>query len=97
LFITLDALKVGEYSRPMQYETQDGLMGFRIVKLLRRTNPHRANLHDDYQMIQLAAKNDKEQKTVETWMKSKIPVTYVWIAEDLRKFSFQYNWLKTAH
>jgi peptidyl-prolyl cis-trans isomerase SurA len=94
LFITIDRLKVGEFTRPGNYSTEDNRQGYRMIKLLSRTDPHRANLHDDYQLIMLAAQNDKEEKAIEAWIRSKIPVTYIWIADDLKNYNYKYPWIK---
>lgn len=95
LFLTLDRMKEGEISLPVPYTSGDGKQGFRILKLNKRTAPHRANLTDDYQLLQNATQNDKHNKEVEKWVKGKIFGTYIWIAEDFRNYEFQYNWIKT--
>lgn len=94
LFMSIDRMKVGEISGIVPYSTNDGKEGVRIIKLTQRSDPHRANLSDDYQMISNAAQSDKEEKTVEQWVKSKIATTYVWLAEDMRNYTFQYTWVK---
>lgn len=93
MFILIDKMKVGEVSKPAQYQAPENKIGFRMIKLLKRSNPHRANLNDDYQMIQGAAQGDKERRTVDNWVSSKIPATYIWIDPDYSQFDFKYNWL----
>lgn len=97
LFIQIDRMKVGEISKPSAFTTPDGKNGFRIIKLMNRSSPHRANLRDDYQMIQTAAQNEKQRTAVDNWVKSKISSTYIWIAEDFRVFEYRYNWLKKVN
>jgi len=94
LFMSIDRMRVGEISGIVPFNTNDGKEGVRIIKLTQRSDPHRANLSDDYQMISNAAQSDKEEKTVEQWVKSKIATTYVWLAEDFRDYTFQYSWVK---
>ncbi|MFZ5551472.1 MAG: peptidylprolyl isomerase [Bacteroidota bacterium] len=94
MFMTVDKMKPGEISGIIPYSTRDGKPGMRIIKLLKRSDPHRANLTDDYQMISEAAQADKEEKTVEKWVSSKISTTYIWIADEYKNYSFQYKWIK---
>lgn len=94
LFLTLDRMNINEVSLPVAFTTSDGKSGFRVIKLLKRTSPHRANLIDDYQLIQGAAQNDKQNKAVDTWVRSKIYGTYIWVAEDFRNYTYQYPWIK---
>src|SRR5690606_35644223 len=60
LFFIIDKLKVGEYSKPIAFFTPEGEQAIRIVLLKSRSEPHRANLKDDYQRITEAAKQSKE-------------------------------------
>ncbi|HRE75142.1 MAG TPA: peptidylprolyl isomerase [Flavobacteriales bacterium] len=94
LFLTIDKMKPGQISLPVGYTTQDGKPGFRLLKLISRSAPHQANLTDDYQLIQNAAQNDKESKTVDDWARNKITSTYVWIADDFKQYTYRYNWIR---
>lgn len=95
LFISIDKLNSGEITRPMSYETTDKKQGYRIIKLLKRTDPHVANLYDDYQSIMNAAQNQKEAKETEDWVNRRIATSYIWIHEDFRNCDFEYKWVKT--
>ena len=57
LFAGINNLEVGEYSIPQYYEDRKGNVGYRIFKLEDRTEPHMANLNDDYEFIQKFAMN----------------------------------------
>ncbi len=94
LFISIDKLNAGEISRPMSYETPDKKQGYRIIKLIKRTDPHMANLYDDYQSIMNAAQNQKEAKETQDWVNRRISTTYIWIHEDFRNCEFEYKWVK---
>jgi peptidyl-prolyl cis-trans isomerase SurA len=89
----LDKMKVGEYSAPMEYESEQGKKGVRIVHLKSRSAPHRMNLTDDYSKIAQFALEEKKAKTLEKWLQGKLPTYYVMLdpqtAEDcplLKKF-----------
>ncbi len=95
LFITIDQMQEGAFSRPIAFQTPDGKQGYRILKLIKRTSPHRANLNDDYQIIANAAQRDKERLALEGWTKYRIGITYIWISEEFRDYEYRYPWVKT--
>jgi peptidyl-prolyl cis-trans isomerase SurA len=59
-----------------------------------RTEPHRANLKDDYQKIQLAAEAQKKQEKVDEWIQRKRSSFFVKIDPEYRGCDFQINWLQ---
>ncbi len=95
LFITVDGMEPGEVSEPVFMTTPDAKQGIRIIKLLGRSDPHIANLHDDYPQISEAALNDKKSKTILKWVKSKTKSMYVWVDPEYRDCDFDYPWIKT--
>ncbi len=87
-FVTIDQLdkamvgmlakmKVGEYSKPVEYESEQGKKGVRIVHLKSRTEPHRMNLTDDYSKISQFALEEKKSKTLDKWLQGNLPTYYV--------------------
>ena len=93
LFITIDKMKVGDVSEPVYMTTNDNKQAVRIVKLVNRSEPHRADLKLDYPEISDAALADKKQKAVLAWVKSKISTVYVWVEESKRSCPFEYPWM----
>lgn len=91
LFQAIDQIDVGNVSEPMYYEMFDGT-AYRIVKLLERTEPHKANLKDDYQMIQNFALADKKEVATIDWINEKIKGVYVKIDAAYVSCEFMYNW-----
>jgi peptidyl-prolyl cis-trans isomerase SurA len=92
LFFTVDKLKVGEISAPVKFTTNDGKQAYRILYLKERTEPHKANLKEDYQKLQNVALAKKQQKTVESWVKKRRALTYVKIDDEFRKCKLKYDW-----
>lgn len=92
LFFTIDKLKVGEISAPVKFNTNDGKQAYRILFLKERTEPHKANLKEDYQRLQNVALVKKQQKTMETWVRKRRALTYVKIDESFRKCKLKYDW-----
>jgi peptidyl-prolyl cis-trans isomerase SurA len=88
----IDKLAVGELSIPVQFQTQDGKDAYRILFLKKRTEPHKANLKQDYDKIQLWATEDKKQELISKWIKNKAGQTYVKINDSYNDCSFVNLW-----
>ncbi|MDX2189400.1 MAG: peptidylprolyl isomerase [Bacteroidota bacterium] len=69
LYFLLDTMKVGHISKPMPFRTFDGKDAFRIVYFKSVSEPHLANLKDDYQRIQFATLQEKKNKLLNEWFK----------------------------
>jgi peptidyl-prolyl cis-trans isomerase SurA len=92
LFFVLDKMKPGEVSDPVVYQKPDGSKAYRLVKLLSVTEPHRANLKDDYQRIQAAAKADKQANIMREWMEDHIRRSYIKLSDEYRECTFENKW-----
>lgn len=93
IYLLTDALNKGDISTPSLYfDYMERKQGIRIVRLMDRTSPHKANMTDDYSLIQRAAENDKKQKTLKKWTESKIQNAYIRIDEDFKSCTFRNNW-----
>jgi peptidyl-prolyl cis-trans isomerase SurA len=87
----INKLEVGQISSPVPTQTEDGKDAFRLVKLQARTEPHRANLTDDYSFLQdLALQQKKQQKLVE-WVNKNVTNTYIMVIDDYKNCDFNYN------
>lgn len=84
VFFVIDKLKPGEFSQPALVQLPGGKQGYRILYLKSRTEPHRANLKDDYQKIQEAALAEKQQQIMDKWIAKKLESTYFRIADDYK-------------
>jgi peptidyl-prolyl cis-trans isomerase SurA len=89
-FVTIDMLdkemvtmlakmKVGEFSQPTPFESEQGKKGVRIVYLKSKSEPHRMNMKDDYSKISNFALEEKKGQTLDKWIKAKLPTYYVMI------------------
>ena len=92
LFFIIDKMKEGEISKPVAFEMPDGTKGFRIVKLVKRTEPHRASLKTDYDMLQQAALNNKKNKVLKKWIANKTKSTYIQISDTYKECDFENDW-----
>lgn len=82
VYFAIDGLNQGEVTKVIEYETPTGEKQFRVVKLLRRSEPHVANLQDDYSKIRNAALEAKKGRFIMNWIDSKIPDNYIEIKVD---------------
>ncbi len=94
IYLLTNTLEVGQISSPSFYvDPMERKQGMRIVRLLERTEPHRANLKDDYTLIQRAAENDKKQKNIKKWVQGKIGNAYIRIDESFSSCTFKNQWI----
>lgn len=92
LFFTIDKLKVGEISQPVKMSTRDGKQAYRLLYLKTRTEPHQANLKDDYQKVQNVALSQKQAKVLGTWVSKKRSSTYIKMDDEFKACQFDYKW-----
>jgi peptidyl-prolyl cis-trans isomerase SurA len=92
LVAMLDKLKPGEYSQPVAFE-ENGKKGVRIVHYKSRSEPHRLNMQDDFSRISAMALEEKKQKTLEKWMKDKVPTYYIMIDDEIKSCTDLTKWI----
>lgn len=91
LIATLNTMKVGDVSRSMQFAAADGHPGFRMLRLKNRIDPHRTNLKDDYQKINLMAMEARKKELVREWIKRRSKITYIRLDPEY-KCKFENDW-----
>lgn len=77
IYFALDTLEIGEISAPFAFRSPSGEILFRMVKLVSRSNPHRANLREDYSKIQAAAVEEKKNILLNEWVQEKVFSTFI--------------------
>jgi len=92
LVAMLDKLKPGEYSQPVVFD-DNGKKGVRIVHYKSRSEPHRLNMKDDFSRISTMALEEKKQKTLEKWMKEKVPTYYIMIDDEIKTCTDLTKWI----
>ena len=90
----LKDLEEGSIIGPLYYKLPDGKESYRLVKLIQKTEPHFANINQDYNLIKMYAENEKKQKKLSNWINSKIENTYIYLNSDFLNNDFVYNWKK---
>ncbi|RYM36067.1 hypothetical protein ERX46_03470 [Brumimicrobium glaciale] len=93
IFGLVNGLETGEVSSPGLYtDMRSRKEGVRVVRINNRTEPHTANLKDDYNFIKKAAKNNKKEELIKDWVNSKVGKTYVRFDEKYASCDFRYAW-----
>lgn len=69
-------LELGEVSKPYESVDENQKVIYKIIKLKSRTDPHRANLKQDYLLLQNLALEEKKQIVIEDWILEKKSETY---------------------
>ncbi len=77
LALMIDSLKVGSYSQPHIFVQDNGERSTRIIYLKSRTDPHQANLKDDYNRIQQAALQQKRGWAMDEWIQKRSSSYYI--------------------
>jgi peptidyl-prolyl cis-trans isomerase SurA len=94
-FVALRDLDPGEITDPFKTEDENGKEVYKIILLQNRTRPHRANLKEDYQVLQDLALEHKKEEAYLLWLDEKIEETFIRIDNSFAGCDFQKKgWLK---
>ncbi|MBP6533313.1 MAG: peptidylprolyl isomerase [Bacteroidia bacterium] len=97
LFFQVDSMELGKVSAPLIMNTPDGKTAYRLVMLKSRTQPHKANLRDDYTKIQEVATGEKQNKVMSEWVAKKIKTTYIQFNDDSINCAQLDHWKKPTN
>ncbi len=96
IYLLTDAMEKGDISSPNLYlNIFERKQGVRIVRLMNRTEPHKANLKDDYALIKSAAESNKKEKLINEWIASKLTNAYIRIDESFENCQFKNKWISS--
>ncbi len=84
-------LKIGEISDPYESLDENKKVIYKIIKLKSRTDPHKANLDQDYMLIQNMALAQKNEKVIQDWLSEKEKETYIHIDKSFSDCSIDIN------
>lgn len=83
VYFAIDTMKVGNISAPVRFDNlETGEVTFKAIYLISRTEPHVANLQDDYAKIQNAALERKKLSFMEKWVKEQKGKIYIKVEDD---------------
>lgn len=92
LLFTIQKLETGQISNAELFQTPDGKRAYRLVQLIEVTEPHIANLKDDYDRLQQTTKRRKENLKLEAWIEKNRNSAYVWVDPNYATCPFQTKW-----
>lgn len=88
-------LSKDEISKPFNYKDEKGHDVFVIIKQKSKTEPHRANMSNDYQLIQNIMTDKKRNDAINNWINKKQLDTYITIHDEWTTCAFEFkNWIK---
>ncbi len=95
--LMVDTMKIGSYSNAMEYNDQNsGDRVCRILYLKNRTEPHKANLKDDYNKIMQVALADKQNKKLFQWLDEHISAFYIMLDPEFASCDRLSSWVKAS-
>jgi len=92
LSFVISRLGVGEVSDPVPMTTNENNDAFRLVMVKKKIDEHKANLKDDYNLIQGWALNMKKQQAIGQWVSEKAAKAYIRIDESFADCDYYYDW-----
>ena len=94
LKLKIQDLKVGEVSSPSVIQMPDETSAYRILKVNKKIEEHKANLIDDFTIIKDFTLNAKKQDVLLKWISKKINETFIQFNETVTMCEFKNNWIK---
>jgi peptidyl-prolyl cis-trans isomerase SurA len=82
-------LKVEQVSGAVPFETSENYQAYRLLYLKTKTEPHRAALDTDYDVIFNWALNKKKMTVLEKWVQEQSKNTYIRIDEQFTDCDFK--------
>ena len=77
VFLTVDTMKVGDFSKPALFTAADGKRNYRFLYLKSKTGPHKSSLDQDYPKIKEVANEDKINRTLSEWFDKRKKSTFI--------------------
>lgn len=94
LYNQVNELKQGDISKVFLDQERQGTKFFKILKVNKKTEEHKADYATDYMKIKELAISEKQFNEIETWRKENIEKNYIKVNNDYKDCAFSNNWLK---
>ncbi len=95
-YFAIEKLSAGELSPALPFYTPDGKQAFRIILLRSESEPHQANLDQDYSKIQAVALQSKRARLMDEWLVKRLGKTYLRIDPSFANCPQSDRWLSAA-
>lgn len=89
----IDTMEAGQISEAVMYTDRRGNRAYRLVYLKSVTEPHVANLDQDYARISAVALSQKKNRIMRDWLADRIKRTYISIDDSFAKCPEVKPWL----
>jgi len=86
----IDKLKEGEVSAAVPFETSENYQAYRLLYLKTKTEPHRATMDTDYDVIFNWALDKKKTSALEKWVREQSKNTYIHIDDHFLNCNFKF-------
>lgn len=96
VYFTLDTMKIKGISSPVELINPAGEKYYKILYLNSRTDPHQANLKQDYAKFQSLAKESKKSEILAKWLEENVNGTYVRVDPAFLSCPNILQWVKKA-
>ena len=83
IYFAIESLDEGEISEPIEFTERDETI-YKLILVQSKTKPHQASITEDYNRIQMFAKESKKNDYFNTWMEEKLENTFIRINKDFR-------------
>ncbi len=95
-YFAIDTMKVKSVSSPIEVSLPTGEKYYRLLKLISKTVPHKANLLQDYSKIQSATVEQKKSSALVKWIERRAATTFIQIDPMFRNCPSLEKWQKKA-
>lgn len=94
-YYAVKELKVGDYSQPFETVDENNKPVYKVYKLVSRTEPHKANIEQDYELIQQMTLNEKRNTYLMKWIQEKSKTTFIQIDPSFKNCPYRIQWVKS--
>jgi len=90
--VVINSLQVGEVSDPVPMKTKNGKDAYRLLIIKKKTAPHKANMKEDYALIQQWTMQKQREEAINKWINAKSNKAFVKICDDYCDCNFKFDW-----
>lgn len=93
IYFAIESLKPNDITETLETTSETGDTRYQLIKIITKTEPHRANLKEDYSRIQNFAKAGKKNEYINNWIEGKIKSTYIKVDDEYHVCPNMKKWL----
>lgn len=94
-YVALRDLEVGQITGAFESEDENNKPVYKIIQIRSQTDPHRANMNDDYMVLKKMALEEKKYRIFSEWLDEQMVETFIRVDEAFSGCRFsREGWLK---